>query len=68
MFDYLLDRWSTINGEGKELVEPNKDKFEFLMRGVKMEKEELDEIISAAINKDREIGRLEILLKSILSL
>ena len=31
-----------------------------------MEKEEIDEIISAAINKDREFERLEVLLKSIL--
>ena len=66
MFDYLLERWSTINGEGKKLFQPNKDKFEFLMCGVKMEKEEIDEIISAAISKDREFERLEILLKSIL--
>ena len=66
MFEYLLKRWSTINGEGKELFQPNRAKFDFLISGVKMEQEKLDEIISAAISNNREFKRLEILLKSIL--
>ena len=66
MFDYLTQRWAENCNEWSEGTKPNKRKFSALVRGVKIEKSCLDEIISGAVDKDRKFDRLDILLKSIL--
>ena len=66
MVDFLHQRWATFNEELGEPFQPNKTKFVCLLRGVHKEMGYLDEIISAAINKDRKFELLDVLLKSIL--
>ena len=66
MSDFLHQRWSSFNEDMGEPIQPNKTKFICLLRGVQKEKVYLDEIISAAINKDRKFELLDVLLKSIL--
>ena len=66
IFDFLTRRWSEINNEWSESTKPNKTKFSSLVRGVKIEKSSLDEIIAGAVDKNRKFERLDILLKSIL--
>lgn len=66
MVDFLHQRWSSFNEDMGEPFQPNKTKFVCLLRGVHKEKGYLDEIISAAINKDRKFALLDVLLKSIL--
>ena len=66
MFDFLTQRWAENCNEWSEGTKPNKRKFSALVRGVKIEKSSLDEIISGAVDKDRKFDRLDILLKSIL--
>ena len=66
MVDFLHKRWSSFNEDMGEPFKPNKTKFICLLCGVHKEKSYLDEIISAAIKKDRQFELLDVLLKSIL--
>ena len=66
MLDFLQQRWAKFHEEFEDFQQPNKSKFGSLIRGVRMEKNKLDEIIAAAIDKDRRFERLDVLLKTIL--
>jgi len=66
LLDFLPQRWARIHEEVEGLQKPDKSKFSSLIRGVGMEKNDLDKIITAAIDKERQFERLDVLLKSIL--
>ena len=66
LVDFISQRWSENIDDLDGSSKPNKDKFYSLVRGVRVEKEYLDQIISNAVNKDRKFERLDVLLKAIL--
>ena len=65
MLDFLQERWARLGDNGK-LTDLDKAKFAALLRGVKIERPQLDELIAGALDKGRSIDRLDILLQSIL--
>ena len=65
MLDFYQERWERLDDCG-ELGELDKSKFVDLVRGVKRERIKLDEMIAGALDKDRRLERLDILLQSIL--
>ena len=65
ILDFLHERWERL-GDSGELANLNKSKFAALVRGVKIERSKLDQMISGALDKGRSLERLDILLQSIL--
>ena len=65
MLDFLHERWERL-GDSGELADLDKSKFAALVRGVKIERSKLDEMIASALDKGRSLERLDILLQSIL--
>ena len=65
MLDFLQERWARL-GDNGQLTELDKAKFAALLRGVKIERPQLDELIAGALDKGRSLDRLDILLQSIL--
>ena len=65
MLDFLQERWARL-GDSVEMTALDKSKFAALLRGVKTERPQLDEMISGALDKGRSLDRLDILLQSIL--
>ena len=65
MLDFLHERWERL-GDSGELAQPDKSTFAALVRGVKIERSKLDEMISGTLDKGRSLERLDILLQSIL--
>ena len=65
MLDFLQERWARLGDNGK-LTDLDKSKFAALLRGVKIEREQLDEMIAGVLDKGRSLERLDILLQSIL--
>ena len=65
MLDFLQERWARLGDNGK-LTDLDKSKFAALLRGVKIERPKLDEMISGVLDKGRSLDRLDILLQSIL--
>ena len=65
MLDFLQERWARL-GDNGQLTTLDKSKFAALLRGVKIERPQLDELIAGALDKGRSLDRLDILLQSIL--
>ena len=66
MANFLQRQWIQFDEDGEDLYPPDKTKFYSLIRGVQLEKNKLDDIIIAAIDKENQFERLDVLLKSIL--
>ena len=65
MLDFMQERWSRL-GDNGELTALDKTKFAALLRGVRIERSQLDELIASALDKGRSVDRLDVLLQSIL--
>jgi len=65
MMDFLEERWERLDEEA-DLGDMDKAKFSALVRGVRSDRSRLDEMISGALDKGRDLERLDILLRSLL--
>ena len=65
MLDFMQERWSRL-GDNGHLTGLDKTKFAALLRGVRIERSQLDELIASALDKGRSVDRLDVLLQSIL--
>jgi len=65
MMDLLEKRWQRLD-EDADLGDMDKAKFSALVRGVRSERNRLDEMVSGALDKGRDLDRLDVLLKSVL--
>ena len=65
MMDFLEKRWQRLD-EDADLGDMDKAKFSALVRGVRSERNRLDEMVSGALDKGRDLDRLDVLLKSVL--
>ena len=65
LMDYLHDRWSGLAGHtsGEDL---DRKKFADLVRGVIAKKKFYDEMIDKSLDRDRNVGALDAILRSIL--
>ena len=65
MLDFIHERWDRL-GDSGELIDLDKSKFAYLVRGVKLEKSKLDEMIAGTLDKGHDLKRFDVLLQSIL--
>ena len=70
--DFIEKSWQELsiyrNEDGKiiELAEPDKNKFTEIINGVRKNSQKIDSILSGALKNDRDIQKLDVLLRAVL--
>ncbi|MBT5939482.1 MAG: transcription antitermination factor NusB [Rhodospirillaceae bacterium] len=69
LLDFLARRWQNPDPDEPELgelAEPDKKKFDEIVRGVIENKSQIDDILSGALSEGRSLDKLDVLLRSVL--